>query len=62
MLGFRICRGRRRDWLRRCRPARCRRAGAAGVRDLLYLDRYWFEEQQVCSDVLTLVSSRLPAR
>ena len=25
--------------------------------DLLYLDRYWLEEQQVCTDVLTLVGS-----
>jgi exodeoxyribonuclease V alpha subunit len=28
---------------------------------LLYLDRYWLEEQQVCDDVLTLLSSSLPA-
>jgi exodeoxyribonuclease V alpha subunit len=28
--------------------------------DLLYLDRYWLEEQQVCDDVLTLLSSTLP--
>ena len=28
--------------------------------DLLYLDRYWLEEQQVCEDVLTLLSSTLP--
>ncbi|MFI5509155.1 exodeoxyribonuclease V subunit alpha [Mycobacterium sp. NPDC051804] len=28
--------------------------------DLLYLDRYWLEEQQVCADVLTLLSSILP--
>ncbi|WP_454231998.1 exodeoxyribonuclease V subunit alpha [Mycolicibacterium fortuitum] len=26
--------------------------------DLLYLDRYWLEEQQVCDDVLTLVAAR----
>lgn len=26
--------------------------------DLLYLDRYWLEEQQVCDDVLTLVGAR----
>lgn len=26
--------------------------------DLLYLDRYWLEEQQVCDDVLALVSVR----
>ncbi|MGV9798905.1 exodeoxyribonuclease V subunit alpha [Mycobacterium sp. NPDC003449] len=26
--------------------------------DLLYLDRYWLEEQQVCADVLALVSAR----
>jgi exodeoxyribonuclease V alpha subunit len=26
--------------------------------DLLYLDRYWREEQQVCDDVLRMVSSR----
>ena len=25
--------------------------------DLLYLDRYWREEQQVCDDILTLLSS-----
>ena len=25
--------------------------------DLLYLDRYWLEEQQVCDDVLTMVST-----
>jgi exodeoxyribonuclease V alpha subunit len=29
--------------------------------DLLYLDRYWLEEQQVCRDVLTLVASTPPA-
>ena len=28
--------------------------------DLLYLDRYWLEEQQVCDDVLALLSSPLP--
>ena len=28
--------------------------------DLLYLDRYWLEEQQVCDDVLTFLSSTLP--
>ncbi len=28
--------------------------------DLLYMDRYWLEEQQVCEDVLTLLSSSLP--
>jgi exodeoxyribonuclease V alpha subunit len=28
--------------------------------DLLYLDRYWLEEQQVCEDVLALLSSTLP--
>ncbi|MCT7658303.1 exodeoxyribonuclease V subunit alpha [Mycobacterium deserti] len=28
--------------------------------DLLYLDRYWLEEQQVCDDVLTLLGSALP--
>jgi exodeoxyribonuclease V alpha subunit len=28
--------------------------------ELLYLDRYWLEEQQVCEDVLTLLSSTLP--
>ncbi len=27
--------------------------------ELLYLDRYWLEEQQVCDDVLTLLSSTL---
>lgn len=26
--------------------------------DLLYLDRYWLEEQQVCDDVLALVAAR----
>lgn len=26
--------------------------------DLLYLDRYWLEEQQVCDDVLTLVATK----
>ena len=26
--------------------------------DLLYLDRYWLEEEQVCTDVLALVSAR----
>lgn len=26
--------------------------------DLLYLDRYWLEEEQVCADVLTLVDAR----
>ncbi|WP_422741931.1 exodeoxyribonuclease V subunit alpha [Mycobacterium sp. WMMD1722] len=29
--------------------------------DLLYLDRYWREEQQVCDDVLALLGSSLPA-
>lgn len=29
--------------------------------DLLYLDRYWREEEQVCDDVLTLLGSSLPA-
>ncbi|MBO0679049.1 exodeoxyribonuclease V subunit alpha [Mycolicibacterium sp. S2-37] len=29
--------------------------------DLLYLDRYWREEQQVCDDVLALLGSALPA-
>ncbi|MGD9514704.1 exodeoxyribonuclease V subunit alpha [Mycolicibacterium sp.] len=29
--------------------------------DLLYLDRYWREEQQVCDDVLALLASPLPA-
>ncbi|OBB57315.1 exodeoxyribonuclease V subunit alpha [Mycobacterium sp. 852013-51886_SCH5428379] len=29
--------------------------------DLLYLDRYWREEQQVCDDVLALLGSQLPA-
>ncbi|MGU3497971.1 exodeoxyribonuclease V subunit alpha [Mycobacterium sp. C31M] len=28
--------------------------------DLLYLDRYWLEEEQVCTDVLALVSARPP--
>ncbi len=28
--------------------------------DLLYLDRYWLEEQQVCEDVMTLLSCTLP--
>ncbi|VEG51887.1 exodeoxyribonuclease V subunit alpha [Mycolicibacterium aurum] len=28
--------------------------------DLLYLDRYWHEEQQVCDDVLALLTSRPP--
>ena len=28
--------------------------------DLLYFDRYWLEEQQVCDDVLTLLASSLP--
>ncbi|MGB3353970.1 MAG: AAA family ATPase, partial [Mycobacterium sp.] len=27
--------------------------------DLLYLDRYWLEEQQVCDDVLALLASTL---
>ena len=26
--------------------------------DLLYLDRYWLEEQQVCRDVLTMVGAK----
>jgi exodeoxyribonuclease V alpha subunit len=26
--------------------------------DLLYLDRYWLEEQQVCRDVLTMIGAR----
>ncbi|PQP53990.1 exodeoxyribonuclease V subunit alpha, partial [Mycolicibacterium austroafricanum] len=30
--------------------------------DLLYLDRYWLEEQQVCADVLNLVGTVPPGR
>ncbi len=30
--------------------------------DLLYLDRYWLEEQQVCTDVLNLVGTVPPGR
>ncbi|QIV81183.1 exodeoxyribonuclease V subunit alpha [Mycolicibacterium frederiksbergense] len=30
--------------------------------DLLYLDRYWLEEQQVCTDVLALVGTVPPGR
>ncbi len=30
--------------------------------DLLYLDRYWLEEQQVCADVLALVGTRPPGQ
>ena len=30
--------------------------------DLLYLDRYWLEEQQVCDDVLALVAARPPGQ
>src|SRR5215210_5825849 len=26
--------------------------------DLLYLDRYWLEEQQVCDDILAMVKAR----
>ncbi len=26
--------------------------------DLLYLDRYWLEEQQVCDDILTLIATK----
>ena len=29
--------------------------------DLLYLDRYWLEEQQVCDDILTMIATR-PAK
>ena len=29
--------------------------------DLLYLDRYWLEEQQVCDDILTLIATK-PAK
>lgn len=28
--------------------------------DLLYLDRYWLEEQQVCDDVLAMIAARPP--
>ena len=31
-----------------------------GAGELLYLDRYWLEEQQVCDDVLALLASPLP--
>ncbi|HYJ55480.1 MAG TPA: exodeoxyribonuclease V subunit alpha [Mycobacterium sp.] len=31
-----------------------------GTGELLYLDRYWLEEQQVCDDVLALLASPLP--
>lgn len=30
--------------------------------DLLYLDRYWLEEEQVCADVLALVAARPPGQ
>ena len=30
--------------------------------DLLYMDRYWLEEQQVCEDVLTLLTSTTARR
>ncbi len=57
------CRGPHRTaGSRPCRRAhsspRSRCCGCHG--DLLYLDRYWLEEQQVCDDVLTLLSSPLP--
>ena len=49
----------RRHWLRRFRRARWLgdAAGAALDGDLLYLDRYWLEEQQVCDDVLTMMAA-----
>lgn len=28
--------------------------------DLLYLDRYWLEEQQVCDDILSMLAARAP--
>lgn len=28
--------------------------------DLLYLDRYWLEEQQVCDDILAMLAARAP--
>ncbi|MDZ4268283.1 MAG: exodeoxyribonuclease V subunit alpha, partial [Mycobacterium sp.] len=31
-----------------------------GAGELLYLDRYWLEEQQVCDDVLALLASTPP--
>ncbi|TFV61620.1 exodeoxyribonuclease V subunit alpha [Mycobacterium sp. PS03-16] len=51
------------DWLAAVRASTL--AGSPPVLrflgDLLYLDRYWREEQQVCDDVLALLSSTLPA-
>ncbi len=54
------CRGRRltAGW-RRCGPARCSaRCYVFATSDLLYLDRYWREEQQVCDDLLALQVSK----
>ena len=48
MIGFR--RFGRARWRRR--PRCC---GSTG--DLLYLDRYWLEEQQVCDDVLAMIAA-----
>ena len=55
------CRGRTSTsgW-RRCGPARWpgRRRCCGVDGDLLYLDRYWLEEQQVCDDVLAMVAAQ----
>ena len=42
------------EWLAQCGPARCRprRRYCASMAIVLYLDRYWLEEEQVCDDLL----------
>ena len=48
------------EWLQTVRASPLAAAQVLRVYgDLLYLDRYWREEQQVCDDVLTLLSSPL---
>lgn len=48
------------EWLQTVRASPLATAQVLRVYgDLLYLDRYWREEQQVCDDVLTLLSSPL---
>ena len=46
------------EWLAavRRKHARHHAAGTAPDGDLLYLDRYWLEEQQVADDVLTMIA------
>jgi exodeoxyribonuclease V alpha subunit len=49
------------DWLDRVASSRIAHAGVVHVEDgVLYLDRYWREEQQVCDDLLRRLASPPP--